>query len=92
MKFRRNNWMLVLAADAYQTLGHMTTDREGRSVPKQFCSLNGGDSLLQGSLRRARQLAPNRRICVVVDPDHEHYWRHAERIAAGRAQNPQARS
>jgi mannose-1-phosphate guanylyltransferase len=75
MKFRQNNWMLVLAAGAYQTLGHMTTDREGRSVPKQFCSLNGGDSLLQGSLRRARQLAPNRRICVVVDPDHEHYWR-----------------
>jgi mannose-1-phosphate guanylyltransferase len=67
--------MLVLAAGACQTLGHMTTDREGRSVPKQFCSLNGGDSLLQGSLRRARQLAPNRRICVVVDPDHEHYWR-----------------
>ena len=53
----------------------MTIDREGRSVPKEFCSLNGGDSLLQGSLRRARQLAPNRRICVVVDPDHEHYWR-----------------
>jgi mannose-1-phosphate guanylyltransferase len=75
MKFRQNDWMLVLAAGAYQTLGHMTTDREGRSVPKQFCSLNGGDSLLQGSLRRARQLAPNRRICVVVDPDHEHYWR-----------------
>ena len=67
--------MLVLAAGAYQTLGHMTIDREGRSVPKEFCSLNGGDSLLQGSLRRARQLAPNRRICVVVDPDHEHYWR-----------------
>lgn len=75
MKFRQNNWMLVLAAGACQTLGYMTTDREGRSVPKQFCSLNGGDSLLQGSLRRARQLAPNRRICVVVDPDHEHYWR-----------------
>jgi mannose-1-phosphate guanylyltransferase len=75
MRFRQNNWMLVLAAGACQTLGHMTTDREGRSVPKQFCSLNGGDSLLQGSLRRARQLAPNRRICAVVDSDHEHYWR-----------------
>jgi mannose-1-phosphate guanylyltransferase len=75
MKFRQNDWMLVLAAGAYQTLGHMTTDREGRSVPQQFCSLNGGDSLLEGSLRRARQLAHNRRICVVVDPDHEHYWR-----------------
>jgi mannose-1-phosphate guanylyltransferase len=75
MRFRQNNWILVLAAGACQTLGHMTTDREGRSVPKQFCSLNGGDSLLQGSLRRARQLAPNRRICAVVDADHEHYWR-----------------
>jgi mannose-1-phosphate guanylyltransferase len=75
MRFRQDNWILILAAGGCETLGHLTTDREGRSVPKQFCSLNGGDSLLQGSLRRARQLVPSRRICAVVDPDHEHYWR-----------------
>jgi mannose-1-phosphate guanylyltransferase len=75
MRFRRDNWILVLAAGGGGTLGHLTTDRDGRTVPQQFCSLNGGDSLLQGSLRRARQLAPYRRICAVVDPDHEHYWR-----------------
>jgi mannose-1-phosphate guanylyltransferase len=75
MRFQQNNWVLVLAAGAGETAGYLTTDREGRSVPRQFCSLNGGGSLLQGSLRRARQLAPCRRICAVVDPDHEHYWR-----------------
>jgi mannose-1-phosphate guanylyltransferase len=75
MRFRQNNWILVLAAGAGETSGHLSTDREGRSVPKQFCSLNGDGSLLQASLRRAQQLAPSRRICVVVDPDHEHYWR-----------------
>jgi mannose-1-phosphate guanylyltransferase len=75
MRLRRDNWLLVLAAGGCGKLGHLTTDRQGRSVPKQFCSLNGGESLLQGSLGRARQLAPYRRICAVVDPDHEHYWR-----------------
>jgi mannose-1-phosphate guanylyltransferase len=75
MRFRRDNWILILSAGGCGTLGHLTTDREGRAVPKQFCSLNGGDSLLQGSLRRARHLAPYRRICAVVDPDQEHYWR-----------------
>jgi mannose-1-phosphate guanylyltransferase len=74
MRFRRDNWILILAAGGSGTLGHLTTDRQGRAVPKQFCSLNGGDSLLQGWVRRARQLAPYRRICAVVDPDHEHYW------------------
>jgi len=67
--------MLVLASGGCGTLGHLTTDREGRAVPKQFCSLNGGDSLLHGSLRRARRLAPYRRICAVADSDQEHYWR-----------------
>ncbi len=75
MRFRQHDWILVLAAGGCETLGHLTTDPEGRWLPKQFCSLNGGDSLLQGSLRRARQLAPSCRICAVVDPDHEHYWR-----------------
>lgn len=58
MSFRRQNWILLLAAGACATLGQ-----------------NGGNSLLRGSLRSARQLAPYRRICAVVDSDHEHHWR-----------------
>jgi mannose-1-phosphate guanylyltransferase len=75
LRRRQHLWLLVLVAGRAATLGQLTTDREGRAVPKQFCSLNGGHSLLQASLRRARQLAPRRRICVVVDRGDEHYWR-----------------
>jgi mannose-1-phosphate guanylyltransferase len=75
LRRRQTIWLLVLAAGRSATLGHLTTDREGRAVPKQFCSLNGGHSLLQASLRRARQIAPQRRICVVVDRGDERYWR-----------------
>ncbi len=75
MRFRRDSWILVLGAGGCETLGHLTTDRQGRAVPKQFCSLNGGQSLLQGSLRTARRLAPYRRICAVVDSGQEQYWR-----------------
>jgi mannose-1-phosphate guanylyltransferase len=75
LRRRQSIWLLVLAAGRTATLGHLTTDREGRAVPKQFCSLNGGHSLLQASLRRARRIAPARRICVVVDRGDERYWR-----------------
>ena len=44
-------------------------------MPKQFCSLNGGHSLLQASLRRSRMIVPRHRICAIVAVDHEHYWR-----------------
>ncbi len=75
LRRRQSIWLPVLAAGRMATLGHLTTDREGRAVPKQFCSLNGGHSLLQASLRRARRIAPARRICVVVDRGDERYWR-----------------
>jgi mannose-1-phosphate guanylyltransferase len=75
LRRRQNIWLLVLAAGRTATLGPLTNDREGRAVPKQFCSLNGGHSLLQASLRRARRLAPRRHVCVVVDRGDEHYWR-----------------
>src|SRR5580700_6489049 len=70
-----NAWALVLAAGDGTRLASLTTDQDGRAVPKQFCSLNGGDSLLQASLRRARQIVPRRRICAIVARSHERYWR-----------------
>jgi mannose-1-phosphate guanylyltransferase len=75
MNYQGNTWALVLAAGDGTRLASLTTDQDGRSVPKQFCSLNGGDSLLQASLRRARQIVPRRRICTIVARSHEHYWR-----------------
>ncbi len=75
MSYQPNTWALVLAAGDGTRLASLTIDQDGRAVPKQFCSLNGGDSLLQATLRRARRIVPSRRICAIVARSHEHYWR-----------------
>ena len=50
-------------------------DGSGNAVPKQFCSLRNGPSLLHHALRRAENLAPHRRICAVVARQHARWWR-----------------
>jgi mannose-1-phosphate guanylyltransferase len=75
MKHRQNTWALVLSTDDGARLGSLTIDHQGRSVPKQFCSLNGGHSLLQASLVRARRIVSKRRVCIVVARSHKYYWK-----------------
>jgi len=72
---RGRNWAIVLAAGDGARLRRLTTDGSGASIPKQFCSLRGGPSLLQDALLRAESLAPRRRICTVVAIQHERWWR-----------------
>jgi mannose-1-phosphate guanylyltransferase len=72
---RSHTWALVLAGGDGVRLASLTTNQDGQAVPKQFCSLNGGESLLQASLRRARQIVPRRRVCAIVTRSHECYWR-----------------
>ena len=43
----QHTWAVVLAAGDGKRLSALTADSEGTPVPKQFCSLNGGESLLQ---------------------------------------------
>jgi mannose-1-phosphate guanylyltransferase len=74
MKMRQRTWVLVLAAGDGTRLASLTTDAEGRAIPKQFCSLNGGSSLLQDALARARGIAPRERLCAIVSAGHERYW------------------
>jgi mannose-1-phosphate guanylyltransferase len=68
-------WALILAAGEGSRLSTLTTDGAGLTVPKQFCSLNSGASLLQLALERARSVVPRERICVVVAEQHRHWWR-----------------
>src|SRR5690554_2699609 len=68
-----HNWALVLAAGEGNRLRSLTT-MGGIAVPKQFCSLNGGVSLLHAAIERARVVAPPERICVVVADHHRHWW------------------
>ena len=52
-----STWALVLAAGEGSRLRALTTTN-GVAVPKQFCSLQGGPSLLQEALHRAEAVAP----------------------------------
>jgi len=49
----QHTWALVLAAGDGSRLRSLTTDASGTAIPKQFCSLHGGNSLLLDTLRRA---------------------------------------
>lgn len=69
-----SRWAVVLAAGDGTRLRALTT-REGVAVPKQFCSLAGGPSLLGQALHRARRLVRTQRIRTVVAEAHRHWWR-----------------
>jgi mannose-1-phosphate guanylyltransferase len=72
---RSNSWSILLAGGEGRRLRELTTTRAGVTVPKQFCSLNGGPTLLAETLRRAEGLSTRDRILVVVSARHERFWR-----------------
>jgi len=74
MSEESNTWALVLAAGEGRRLRSLTTVACGTTVPKQFCSLYGGPSLLHEALGRARTVAAENRICVVVAEQHRRWW------------------
>src|SRR5688572_14911561 len=74
---QQNTWALVLAAGEGSRLRTLTTDSNGLAVPKQFCSLQGGPSLLQEALHRAQAVVPRERICTVVAEQHRRWWQGA---------------
>lgn len=70
---RNQSWAIVLAAGEGRRMSPLT-ESAGILVPKQFCSLWGGRSLLQDALQRARQVVQRGRICAVVDARHRQWW------------------
>jgi mannose-1-phosphate guanylyltransferase len=74
VKYQRNTWGLVLAGGEGSRLHGLTRNGLGVVVPKQFCSLRGGASLLQEALQRAAAVAPLRQICTVVAKQHRQWW------------------
>lgn len=79
-----HRWALVLAAGDGTRLRCLTTTKAGVAVPKQFCSLGRGPSLLQEALVRARAVAETERICAVVAARHETWWREQLKKLPGR--------
>lgn len=69
-----HTWVVVLAAGDGRRLHHLTKNESGVPVPKQFCSLSGGQSLLRSALSRAEAVAPPRRICTIVAEQHRRWW------------------
>lgn len=74
MNARAGTWVIVLVAGDGTRLSTLTTDERGEVVPKQFCSLNGGPTLLQQALQRARHIVPRAQVCVIVARKHELHW------------------
>jgi mannose-1-phosphate guanylyltransferase len=78
-------WSLILAAGSGTRLHSLTSDGYGRAVPKQFCSLNGGSSLLEEAFTRARAFSTEQHTLVVVAAEHRAHWQHA--LAGMHAEN-----
>ncbi len=75
-------WAIVLAAGEGSRLRALTTTASGIAVPKQFCSLRGGASLLEEALQRAAAVAPVERISSVVAQHHADWWRRSLAVLA----------
>ena len=74
MTISNNAWGIVLAGGEGSRLRALTTDASGVGVPKQFCSLTGGQSLLTETLQRAASVVEPDHICVVVAAQHRRWW------------------
>ena len=74
MKQTSHTWALVLAAGDGRRLSALTTDTAGRAVPKQYCTLGGGPTLLQSAMARGQAVAEAGRVSVVVAAEHRRWW------------------
>jgi len=70
----RHRWAVLLAAGAGTRVQALTCDEQGRSVPKQFHSWGGTDSMLQWALRRAGAVVPAEQIVTIVARQHRRWW------------------
>jgi len=74
MTISSNAWAIVLAGGEGSRLHGLTTDASGVAVPKQYCSLTGGQSLLIDTVQRAASVVERNHICVVVAAQHRRWW------------------
>jgi mannose-1-phosphate guanylyltransferase len=67
-------WAVVLAGGDGARIRHLTKNPAGRSVPKQYASIDGQASLLRRTLERAEHIVPRERVAVVVARQHREHW------------------
>lgn len=67
-------WALVLAGGEGRQLQPLTNLDCGTAVPKQFCSLSGGRTLLEDALTRAQDVVGAGRVFTVVTQHQQQWW------------------
>jgi mannose-1-phosphate guanylyltransferase len=70
----RSRWAILLAGGEGSRLRALTRNPQGSAVPKQYCSFQGGKSLLQTTLDRAQRVAPPDHIVPIVAAQHAEWW------------------
>ena len=75
MSDKSGPWSVVLAGGDGTRLSRLTTTDKGETIPKQFCSLNRRECLLQLALRRAASVSPPDKICTIVAAQHRRWWK-----------------
>jgi mannose-1-phosphate guanylyltransferase len=65
-----NRIALLLAGGDGTRLQELTSKIAGAPIPKQYCRLLQGSSLLEATIARARLFTPHEHICVVINENH----------------------
>jgi mannose-1-phosphate guanylyltransferase len=73
-ELKHHLWVLVLAAGEGKRVSRLTHDRWGQLAPKQFSSIDGNETLLNSTLKRAKRFAPPERIVPIVAAQHRRWW------------------
>lgn len=66
-------WAIVLAGGEGQRLQSFVHRHFGKNIPKQYCSLVENCSMLETTVRRARNLVPEEQIITIIGQGHEKY-------------------
>jgi mannose-1-phosphate guanylyltransferase len=67
-------WAIVLAGGDGTRVRDLTRGPDGNTVPKQYCSFGGDQSLLALALARARSVVGPDRVVIVVAEQHRPWW------------------
>lgn len=74
MEAQQDLWTIILAAGDGTRLRALTTNAQGITIPKQFCSFRSPKSMLTHTLERAAGVVPHDRIVSVVAAQHQQWW------------------